>query len=262
VRSRLVHFFNQCRGLKHNAAKGVPIRNIQRIKRKLDGDAVPHLHLDEIERLYALPLDLFTLKHRAIYALGIYTGLRGGEIVGLEWPSIVRLYGERPEIHVRSSYNLLTKTQSSQREVPMLPQPVQHLQAYCDSLGARPITGLVFPNPFGGHYARGWSAGWYTTDRKDYRPRKTAVRFQKRGTRSDVGFRELAKIRDHILYKHLRHTCATQLRAGHFTADRWSADMVARLLGHTDVKMQSHYVSSGVADLHEYLETNKPKVIG
>lgn len=244
IRARLSHFFDHVAGGPEiNPAVRAPIKNIDKMKRRDAGDdLMPHLHLDEIARLYALPLDKFSLRERAVYALGIYAGLRTGELVGLQWQDIVRLYDERPELHVRNSYDSLTKTLSSQREVPMLPELVGHLRAYVASLPARPVAGLVFPNREGRMMAHGWPARWYD---------HTTGRWDKLSHRP--GLRTLAGIRPTIMFRHLRHTCGTHLCNGGY-GRAWDVERVAQLLGHSSSAItRRHYISRHVSVLHAEL---------
>jgi integrase len=238
VRSRLTHFFNSCAELEVNPAQRCTLPNISKIERRKDSDRKPHLHADEIDRLFALDMKPW---HRAAYALGIYAGLRGGEIFGLTWQDVHRLDGDEPELHVRASWDSETKTVSSQREVPMLPQLVAAMRVYRDSLGAVPIAGPVFPNPDGKVRSQGGRpANWYDTPARV--GRTPGVR----------GYRSLARIRDHIQFRHLRHTCATHLLAGTFTGGyEWPIEKVSELLGHESVLITlKHYASRGVERLH------------
>lgn len=248
LRGRLAHFFKHCPGINVNPARDVPLKNVARVKRRVDGDNKPHLHLDEIDRLFALPREVFTPMHRAVYACGIYGGLRGAEIAGLEWPHIVRLYGADPELHIRNSYAASTKTEDSQREVPMLPQLVTELRMYVESLPVRPISGFVFPGESGGARHFGWDADWY-----DYRGGQAGKVYP--------GMRRLAGIREHIQYRHIRHSCATHLLKGHFTeGHEWPIEKVAQLLGHAGVSITlKHYASRDVDRLHSELAKTPSK---
>jgi integrase len=245
VRGRLHHFFKHTKGIKINPAAGVPLPNVEGVKRRSieDGDDIQHLHLDEIERLYGIPLDVFTPMHRAVYAFGIWGGLRPAEIAGLEWPQVIHLYGEFPELRVRNSYDAPTKTDSSQRNLPMLPRLVAELRGYVDSLGVRPVTGYIFPGPSGGPRHKGWDADWY-----DYGGGKPGRKY--------AGMRTRAKIRSHIQYRHIRHTCATHLRKGNFMPNghEWPLEKVAQLLGHESIRItRRHYASHDVDSLHKEL---------
>ena len=244
IRSRLTSFFDTQLDFAENPARGTKIPKVRKIRQRVDGDHKPHLHDDEIARLFALP-DL-TTEHRAVYALGIYGGLRVDEIWGLRWENVIRLDGEDPELHIRWSYNSPTKTEDSQREIPMLPQLVAELRAYRDSLPAVPIAGVVFPGADGGVRPPGssstggrWADKPYTNEAG-----KRVVR---------IGYRTLARVRDHIQFRHLRHTCATHLLRGTFfeSGHEWPIEKVSELLGHDSVDTtKDHYASRGVERLH------------
>lgn len=250
ILSLLRGFFASCDKMKYGnpVTRDIPIPNIARQSKRVDKDRIPHLHADEIDRLFALPIEHFTQMHRAVYALGIYAGLRRGEIAGLEWKNIVDLYSENPfdpEIWVRKSYACDPKTQSSQRELPMLPQLVRELRLYRASLQIIPAhDSLVFPSPAtGGVRSRQWDPQW-----RDVAAGK--------GRRHQPGFRSLALVRDHIQHKHVRHSCATHLIKGTFFASgkAWPIERVSILLGHTEIKMtKKHYADAGVDLLKENL---------
>lgn len=244
VRTRLSDFFDWVPDLADNPAKGVPLPRVKGVVRREAGsDVKPHLHMDEIERLFGLSRDVFSPLMRAVYGCGIYAGLRGGEVVGLEWQHLVRLYGEQPEVHVRNSYDSTTKTQASQREIPMLAQLVVALREYVESLPVRPVRGYVFPGLDGGVRCDGWSANWYA---RDLGPRPGGGRYVY------AGFRELAKVRETILYRQLRHTFATHLLAGRYDGHEWPIEKVSQMLGHSSVAITiKHYVSRDVGRLHD-----------
>jgi len=249
VRSRLSHFFDRCRGLKSNPALRCPIPNTTQIKIRHDSDQKPHLHADEVVRLFDL-LEM-TDEHRAVYAFGIYAGLRIDEIVGLRWENILRLDSDDPELAIQFSYDAPTKTQSSQRGIPMLPQLVKELRAYRASLPSTPIAGVVFPGKDGSVRSIGYSARWAD---KRYRNENGEWRVR-------VGYRTLAGIRKHILFRHVRHTCATHLLKGTFThGHEWPIEKVSQLLGHEDVSTTiEHYASREVDRLHSEVAKGKRK---
>jgi len=240
VRSRLTHFFDTCLELQGNPAARCRIANVRSNRKRVDGDRKPHLHTDEIERLFALPE--LTAEHRAVYACGIYAGLRVDEIWGLRWENLARLDGDEPEIHVRWSFNSPTKTENSEREVPMLPQLVAALKAYRASLPTAPIRGVVFPGDGGKVRAHGSRARWedkrYRNENGDWRVR--------------IGYRTMAGIREHIQFRHLRHSCATHLLAGTWThGHEWPIEKVSELLGHDSVETtKRYYVDRQAKRLH------------
>jgi integrase len=248
VRSRLSAFFDTCGELESNPASRCAINAAKTVKRRKDGDRKPHLHDDEIFRLFDL-LEM-TDEHRAFYALGIYAGLRVNELCGLRWENFQRLDGEQPEVWIRYSYNEHTKTEGSQREIPLLPQAVKEIRAYRASLPSVPIGGVVFPGDDGKVRAPGYTARWYD---KPYTNEagKTVVR---------IGYRTLAQIRDHIELKHVRHSCATHLLAGTWTnGHEWPIEKVSEMLGHEDIATTiKHYASRQVSRLHAEVAKGLP----
>jgi len=218
-----------------NPAEGVRLERTQGVIVKLDKDSKPHLHIDEIDRLFALPRKQFRPKLRAAYAVAIYAGLRPGEVWGLRWENVLGLDGKRPELEIRWSYDGPTKTQAGQRELPLLPQAVRELRAYRDSLGARPIAGLVFVSQIGkGMHKRGYDGDWRR-------------------------FRKLIGARKHIAWKHMRHSLATHLLSGAFTKGHaWPMARIAQLLGHESEKITAeHYASPDVEVLHRELDRGR-----
>ena len=65
-------------------------------------------------------------------------------------------------------------------------------------------------------------------------------------------YRTLAKVRDHIEFRHVRHSCATHLLAGTFTnGHEIPIEKVSEILGHEDVLTTiRHYASRSVKRLH------------
>lgn len=250
VRGRLHHFFKLTPGIKINPAADIPLPNIEGVKRRSveDDDHKPHLHLDEIDRLFALPIDVFTPLHRAAYSCGIYGGLRPGEIAGLEWPHVWELFSDDSELRIRNSWDGPTKTKGSQRNIPMLPQLATEMKGYIRWLGVRPIQGYVFPGPDGGVRFKGWDADWY--DYSGGNPAKGQPR------RRYQGVRTLAQIRPHIQWKHVRHTCATHLMKGNFTnGHEWPDEKVAQLLGHDGPEVtRGNYLSKDADHLRRELK--------
>ncbi len=79
------------------------------------------------------------------YFTAVHTGLRAGEIAGLQWIDVDL---ERRTIHVRRSYDGKTKTRGSRRFVPIVDALLPVLRAW--KLRCPPTqTKLVFPNTAG-----------------------------------------------------------------------------------------------------------------
>jgi integrase len=243
VRSRLTHFFDTCLELQGNPASRCKVPNVKSNRKRVDGDRKPHLHADEVVRLFSLKL---TPEHRAVYAVGIYAGLRVDELWGLRWENVIRLDGVQPEIHVRWSFNSPVKTEHSEREVPMLPQVVAALKAYRASLPTAPIRGVVFPGNDGKVRSPGSRARW---EDKPYRDKNGVTKVR-------TGYRTMARIRDHIQFRHVRHTCGTGLLGGWWTnGHEWPIEKVSELLGHDSVETtKRYYVDRQVKRLHDEVE--------
>lgn len=223
------------------ADRRIKMPAVERFVEQFDEDRIPHLHVDEIERLYGLKEDDFTVMHRTAYGFGIFAGLRLGEIAALKWSDIGNLYGDpanfEPTLTVRRSWNSdRPKTRRSQRTVPMLPHMVDLLIKYHRSLSQEQRESeWIFPSPeTGGVRYYGWDPQW-----------KDGVSKRRNHL---LGFRTKAKIRKHIQFKHIRHTFATHLIKGTFTNGACVDEKIVSLyLGHTDLKMiRMHYASADV----------------
>jgi integrase len=244
LRSRLSHFFDTCLELSSNPAARRKVKNTRSNRQRVDGDRKPHLHADEVFRLFDL-LEM-TPEHRAVYAAGVYQGLRVDEIWGLRWENIIRLDGERPELHVRWSFNSPVKTEQSERDIPMLAQFVKELKAYRATLSPTPLTGVVFPGTDGRVRAPGSRARW---EDKPYASAKGESRVR-------IGYRTLANIRPHLQFKHMRHTCGTHLLEGTFTnGHEWPLEKVSEFLGHDSIETTTrYYASRQVKRLHAEMD--------
>ena len=90
-------------------------------------------------------------KHGMLFYLAIYTGLRQGELLGLEWQDIDL---DKGVLHVRRTFNhgkvRDTKSDSSTRDIDLSKDAVQRLREWKI---ACPITDrqLVFPSDVGNH---------------------------------------------------------------------------------------------------------------
>lgn len=202
-----------------------------------EGDLITHLYADEIAALFALP-DL-TPKQHALFALGIYGGLRIGELFGLRWQDIVRVR-ERPMLRIRKSYLGACKTPKSRRDVPLLPQAIAALDAYRASLPNARITGLMFPAESDDamigercHQA-GYTAGW--VNKRERRGKGGALR-------EVAGVAQRAGIRHEVRFKHMRHTCACHLLQGTFGV-KLELSEVSKWLGHSSMAVtERHYAA-------------------
>lgn len=164
-------------------------------------------------------------ERRAVYAIGIFAGLRGSEIKHLKWDH-VHLSGNRPRIEVRAPL----KTKASMRDVPLLPPVIRALDAWKRYRGVIRVHGLVFPNDCGAVYQK--THKWAWNDRPNGKNRK--------GPRLTPGTVSRAGITRHIRFHDMRHTCASHLVQG-----TWMPPMslyeVKDWLGHTDIQVTQRY---------------------
>src|SRR5690606_17430928 len=74
------------------------------------------------------------LESWALFVIGIYTGLRKGELLGLHWCD-VHLDGARPYLAVRFSYDGPPKTKKGRRQVPLLAPAVRAFRELLEARG-------------------------------------------------------------------------------------------------------------------------------
>lgn len=211
-----------------------------------DGQLIIHLLEEEIDSLFDLDLPQM---QRAVFATGIYAGLRDDELWGLRWPDVT-LDGPRPTIRVRRSYNGPCKTATSIRDVPLLPQVIAELRAWRATHVTPPIAGLVFPGEDGGCHAESYTAGWRARYRRD----------SKGKLRTYPGWRAKAGIRDEVDFKDLRHTCGCHLVQGTWTPRPLTLHEVKMWLGHSSISVtERHYAALTPDNLHAAIGTLKPR---
>lgn len=196
-----------------------------------DDEAWAYLFPEEIERLFAA-IDKAKRRdfYRALFSVAVYGGLRKGEILGLRWEDVT-LDGPRPELRVRRSYAGPTKTKSSRRTVPLLPTLREALARWKRSGGIVRATGLVFQNKRGGCYGNSYDAGW------------------------EKHWRGAAKARSHVRFHDLRHTCASHLVMGTWTAEAFKPVEVMPWMGHSDLKTTMRYAHLAPDWLHSKVRT-------
>lgn len=208
-RQRISNILRPLRGaleqaLEEGTIASNPIQGFKLRKLEAPRETVDPFEPEEIESLAATPLG-------ELWTVWAWTGLRSGEIIGLEWDD-VDLDGGR--IHIRRAVRLgrakSPKTQSGKRSIDLLPAA----QAALESLSRRTRFDSVFRNPTTGE-------GWHEA--------KALNRAFARACRT-------AKVRRRYVYQ-LRHTFATwALSAGENPA--W----IAKQMGHSDTQMlYRHY---------------------
>lgn len=227
------------RGLiKANPARGVRIRD--------DGEAHEQTHeivegqeagwtwltLAEIDALLSVeassahaPTVEALARAKTIWTVAIYTGLRSGELWGLRWCDI-RLEGAAPLLMVRRSYAGPTKTRHAVRDVPLLPIVVDALRRWRrESRGIGQA--LIFPSASGGCHAEGYDASLST-------------------------YLERAGItRPGITPRTWRHTYASHLIQGSWTARPLRIEEVRQVMGHSSIgvtQRYAHLAPQGIRD--------------
>lgn len=161
----------------------------------------------------------------AAFQVGLYAGLRPGEILGLCWRDV---QVERKRLHVRRSYDGTTKTNET-RYVPLLPPPIAALKRWQKMAPANPHD-LVFPGATGGTYPKGFVWGW-------------------RDKGAHIGIPTRAGIRRHVTwYSATRHSCASHLLMGTWVrrgkgwmTRRLLLEDVSKWLGHANIAVTQRY---------------------
>lgn len=204
-----------------NVALGVGVPKVAR-----SDDTWTYLELAEIDALLGSDL---TTAQQAIFAVATYTGMRAGEIWGLRWADVV-LTGSRPELAVRHSYRGPTKS-GKVRRVPLLRQAREALEAWrqrSPGVGAA----LVFPaegrrraDGLSGCHAEGFEAGFGAA-------------------------LKAAGIERRVRFHDLRHTCASHLVMGSWTARPWRLEEVQLMLGHASRTTTERYAHLAPEGLH------------
>ncbi len=201
------------------------------------GESWTWLTAEEIAALFAMPSQpadrrgrasekdrWLTDAERAIYTVAIYSGLRRGELWALTWRHVV-LDGARPELVVVASNAGPTKSKKARR-VPLLGPALEALRSWrarAPGIGDAP----VFPSDSGGQRRKDDEGGWPRA-RDGVRPKlKRVVRFHD-----------------------LRHTCASHLVQGTWTARPLTLLEVRDWLGHSDLATTLRYAHLAPDALH------------
>jgi len=193
------------RAVQNGWLKNNPARTITKLKESRTD--IDPLSLEEIKVFLAhLPDE----KWRRYFTVAFFAGLRPFEQIGLRWPAI-DWQATRPQVIVRYGVTRRSgagrlKTDSSYREVPMLPAVERALKAQCPDSQLR--SEWVFPSERGGHL-----------DITNLRERIWKPTLRRAG------------LRERTLYQ-TRHTFATiSLASGE------DIGWVARVLGHSSTEM-------------------------
>ncbi len=183
-----------------------PAREVRVPKMARSDQAWTYLTIHEIQKLEACS----TIAQAPMAALmfSIYSGLRQGEVWGLEWTS-VDLPNRR--IKVCKSYNDPTKP-GEVRWISLLATAYEILQTQKAISGK---TRLVFPGPKNGVRSKGYDAQLSANLRR-------------------------AGITRHVRFHDLRHTCASHLIMGSWGRS-WSIEEIKEWLGHASIDVTQRY---------------------
>lgn len=206
------------------------------------------LTLNEIDRVFAVEhadrkdMPHLTLERRAAYAIAIYAGLRKSEVWRLRWEDIT-LDGPRPSIHVREG-----KSDHAVRDVPLLPQAIEHIRRWRERDDVSRRFGLVFSprdNPRSARTTHGddYDAGW-----RDHPYREKGTRKVRLGANSRCDFGRKVRFHD------LRHTCASHLVMGSWTPEPLTIQQARRWLGHSSTSVTDRYAHMSEDGLHAAIE--------
>lgn len=182
-----------------------------------------YLRPDEIARVLALPdapVDRerrydherwITPMQRAAITVSIYVGLRPGELFGLRRKDVDL---EARRVYLKHSRSGPTKTKRH-RVVPLLEPAELALRVWFKE---RSCIGdaLVFPGPTDGPFSKGYDLGWPAVLR-------------------------MARVTRPVLFRQLRHTCASHLVMGTWTRRPLTLFEVASWLGHRDPRTTMRY---------------------
>lgn len=215
------------------------IMPVRKAKLRKGAQRIIHLTPEEFAGLFELDVPEWI---RAVYTLAVYAGLRRAEIWGLRWEFVD--FKSRSLI-IRNSYDGDCKSDSSVREVPMLPAAYNALQAYRATLSPRPLTGVVFPKDGGGCHGRDYDCGW----------RHKSERRGPGGSLREVpGWRAKAGVRREVTFQCLRHTTGVYLLSGTMlgNARPLTLKQVSEWLGHSSIKVtERHYSYLLPGNIHE-----------
>ncbi len=225
-----------------NPALGVKVPKRHAVR---DGDEWTFLSAAEIAAIEGC--DAIPEPERLIYRVAIFTGLRAGELWALRWGD-VREADSRPDVVVRRSHDNATKNGKVQA-VPLLPEAraaFARLRALAtdDGKGPEPED-LVLPTTRGYQRQPSSDAGW--SSRK--------VRGIPR-----VGLKEAAGITRRVRFHDLRHTFASHLVMGTWTAAPLSLMEVRSMIRHGSITMTERYAHLGPDHLHARIAGPVPTV--
>ena len=173
-----------------------------------------------------------------VFVVATFTGLREGELIALRWGDVT-LDGPRPEVHVQRSHDGPPKNGKTRR-VPLFPAAREALQlqrAHATTEGdGVEADDLVFPSTRGFQQQPNGDFGRSSCERRPGAP---------------TGFKEALGIARPVRFHELRHTTASHLAMGTWTAAPWPIQDIAAFMGHTALAMTQRYMHLAPGYLHD-----------
>jgi integrase len=191
-----------------------PARDVRAPKMARTDDAWTWLRLDELAKL----LDKLSDDDRDLCTFAVYTGLRAGEVFGLEWGDV---HLETRTATVRYSWGRTPTKRGKVRTIYLFDEVVSALKRQKLRTGR---CAKVFPNREGQARTR------------DQQPTLSV-------------WLGLAGIKRHARFHDLRHTCASHLISGSW-GRAWTIEEVAQHLGHgtsVTTRRYAHLCPEGLA---------------
>ena len=203
-------------------------------------------YLTDTEIAALIQCDQIPPLEKAAFIVGIFTGLRQGELWGLHWADVD--LGDSAQLTVRFSYRGPTKGRKI-RYVPLLGPAKQTLIEW-RKLCPRTAEDLVFPSATGLMRRKGDNANW-----QSFRIREGNAYVH------HPGYRQLAGIKRDVRFHDLRHTCASHLSMGTW-GRAWRIEEIRDFLGHSDIKTTQRYAHLSPDHLRRAVrETHDPTSI-
>jgi integrase len=232
------------RYVTHNPAEHVTIGDSTDVKPKSNRRALDYLREGEAKRVMdarpTIPLEAW-----AKFMVLMFAGCRPSDLWRLTWDRV-----DWAAESIRFTSTKTSKQEARDYTVHALPQLMAALREWHLFCGRRE-TGLVFRNPDGGVFARGYDGGWSDKKFKQRRRKQVDGRVVETTKAEDVsvqrGLRHKMGITREVPLYALKHTLASHLLLGSdlFTGGRaWSREEVQSQLGHLDSSATEHYMRS------------------
>lgn len=231
--------------VRSNPCEGVTIRTSTMAKLKTKRRVLDYLRESEVRKLLDAPPHVLPLEARTKFLVLVFSGARPGDVWRLTWDRI-----DWDAETIRFTSGKTSKEEQRDYTVHMLPQLKHALQVWHMHCGRR-TEGLVFRNPDGKPFARGYDAGW--ADKRYRQPTCKQVNgvIVERTLADEVtvmkGYRSKVGITRNVPLYALRHTCASHLLLGSklFTGGRrWDREEVQSHLGHLTPQATEFYMRS------------------